>query len=136
MSPIRVENRDRYPPEWKALSSYIRFVRAGGRCEHRDENGRRCEARNGMPTPASLHAQGMGYEMPWQWWDIRGDFPPVVLTVAHLDHTPENCEVWNLAAWCQKHHLAYDMHIHQANRRETMRRRIREAGQLELEGAE
>jgi len=32
----------------------------------------------------------------------------VVLTVAHLDHTPENCDEANLKAMCQRCHLAYD----------------------------
>lgn len=36
----------------------------------------------------------------------------VVLTVAHLDHQPENCDPANLAAMCQRHHLAYDAQHH------------------------
>jgi hypothetical protein len=36
----------------------------------------------------------------------------IVLTIAHLDHTPENCEPENLRAWCQRHHLAYDQDHH------------------------
>jgi hypothetical protein len=32
----------------------------------------------------------------------------VVLTVAHLDHQPENCDPANLRAWCQRCHNAYD----------------------------
>jgi len=32
----------------------------------------------------------------------------VVLTVAHLDHKPENCEAENLRAWCQRCHNVYD----------------------------
>ena len=32
----------------------------------------------------------------------------IVLTIAHLDHTPENCDDDNLRAWCQRHHLGYD----------------------------
>lgn len=36
----------------------------------------------------------------------------IVLTVAHLDHTPENCDPANLRAWCQRHHLAYDADHH------------------------
>lgn len=35
----------------------------------------------------------------------------VVLTIAHLDHTPENCDLDNLKALCQKCHLRYD-HVH------------------------
>ena len=32
----------------------------------------------------------------------------IVLTVAHLDHTPENCDYENLKALCQKCHNNYD----------------------------
>ncbi len=39
----------------------------------------------------------------------------IVLTIAHLDHTPENCADDNLRAWCQRHHLAYDQAHHAAN---------------------
>jgi 5-methylcytosine-specific restriction endonuclease McrA len=30
------------------------------------------------------------------------------LTIAHLDHTPENCAAENLKALCQKCHNKYD----------------------------
>lgn len=36
----------------------------------------------------------------------------VVLTVAHLDHTPEHCDPDNLAAMCQGCHLHYDRDHH------------------------
>ncbi|MES1977541.1 MAG: hypothetical protein V4451_05860 [Pseudomonadota bacterium] len=39
----------------------------------------------------------------------------IVLTIAHLDHTPENCDPANLRAWCQRHHLAYDQAHHTTN---------------------
>jgi hypothetical protein len=35
-----------------------------------------------------------------------------VLTIAHLDHTPENCDDDNLRAWCQRCHLTYDAKHH------------------------
>lgn len=49
-----------------------------------------------------------------EWASFYGDPKPVVivLTVAHLDHRPENCEPDNLAAMCQRHHLAYDLLHH------------------------
>jgi hypothetical protein len=36
----------------------------------------------------------------------------VVLTTAHLDHTPENCEAENLRSMCQGCHLHYDREHH------------------------
>ena len=78
--PIRPENKARYPKDWRAISLRIR-ERAGNKCEG-------CGAKNGEPHP------------------ITGS--KVVLTVAHLDHTPENCADDNLKAWCQKCHNSYD----------------------------
>lgn len=42
----------------------------------------------------------------------------IVLTVAHLDHDPENDDVCitRLRAWCQKCHLAYDAPVKRYNR--------------------
>jgi hypothetical protein len=45
----------------------------------------------------------------------------VVLTVGHLDHTPENCAEENLRAWCQRCHLRYDAKHHGHTAIETRR---------------
>ena len=84
--PIRPENRARYPKDWKAISLRIR-KRARQRCEQTID-GKRCKARNGKPHP------------------LTGSI--VVLTVAHLDHQPENCGDDNLKAMCQRCHNRYD----------------------------
>lgn len=76
--PIRPENKARYPKDWPAISRSIRD-RAGNKCED-------CGVEN---------------------YSIR-DGSKIVLTVAHLDHTPENCEPENLKAWCQRCHNRYD----------------------------
>ena len=90
--PVRAENRGRYPADWPAISARIRHERAGGQCECTGEcrtaHATRCEARNGHRSPYTGSV--------------------VVLTVAHLDHTPENCDDENLRAMCQRCHLAYD----------------------------
>lgn len=110
MSPIRPENRDRYPDDWPSISRRIRTERANDQCECDGRcNGRscaaprgttlvkdRCQARNGQPHP------------------ITGSM--VVLTVAHLDHTPENCDDANLLAMCQACHLSYDADHHAETR--------------------
>jgi hypothetical protein len=99
--PIRPENRARYPKDWRQISNRIRFERAASRCECEGRCGRgcvkstsggRCEARHGNVAP------------------ISGS--KVILTVAHLDHTPENCIDSNLMAMCQGCHLAYDAEHH------------------------
>jgi len=115
--PIRPENKDRYPPDWPAISLRIRTVRAAGRCECLGECGRgthegRCPNRNGQP------AYGTGSK--------------VVLTVAHLDHTPERCEDSNLRAMCNGCHLHYDRDHHRETAAATRRAAIEAAGQLTL----
>lgn len=81
MTPIRPEERARYPSNWKEISWRIRNERAKNRCEV-------CGAENGEPHPVTTAM--------------------VVLTVAHLDHAPENCADENLKAMCQKCHNGYD----------------------------
>ena len=91
--PIRPENKARYPKDWKQISLRIR-ERAGWRCEYVDANGYRCRAVHGEPHPFTLSR--------------------VVLTVAHLDHQPENCDPDNLMAMCQRCHNAYDAPMRRA----------------------
>lgn len=90
--PIRPENRNKYPKDWKEISIRIRFDRAEGRCECDglcgEDHGGRCEARHGKPHP------------------VTGS--KVVLTVMHLDHDPTNNDDTNLMAGCQKCHNRYD----------------------------
>jgi hypothetical protein len=108
--PIRKESRHRYPPDWKENSERIRFQRAGGRCECTGEcrlhKGRRCVERHGEPA---VYARGK-----------------IVLTVAHLNHQPEDCREENLKAMCQRCHLRYDVQHHKTSR-------LKEQGQGELE---
>lgn len=116
--PIRPENRDRYPKDWPAISLRIRTERAGGRCECEGECGRgthtgRCPNVNG----------GTAY----------GTGSRVVLTVAHLDHTPEHCGDDNLRAMCQGCHLHYDREHHRQTSAATRRAALADAGQLTLD---
>lgn len=115
MSPILQRNRDRYPRDWRQISASVR-ERSGGRCECRGECGgshdERCEALNGLPAPDSGRR--------------------VVLTVAHLDHAPENCDPANLRALCQRCHNKLDGPHRAQTRRETRRLALAEAGQMQL----
>jgi len=87
-------DRSLYPGDWEQISKYIRFTRAGGRCE-------------GSPAYPDCRAQH-GKAHP-----VTGSM--VVLTAAHLDHDPSNCDPKNLKAWCQRCHLTYDAKHHAAN---------------------
>ena len=95
--PIRPECKSLYPKDWKQISLRIRTERAGNRCEW-------CKAENGKPHP------------------ITGS--KVVLTCAHLDHDPTNCDDANLAALCQKCHLGYDAEHHKRTRERTRREKM------------
>ena len=77
--PIKPENKKRYPHNWKEIRKNI-LHRAENKCEF-------CGIKN---------------------YTIRENGSKVVLTIAHLDHTPENCEPDNLRALCQKCHNKYD----------------------------
>ena len=85
--PIRPENKARYPKNWKAISLSVREA-VGNRCEGSPAYPD-CRAENGQPHPETGSK--------------------VVLTVAHLDHQPENCDRSNLKAWCQRCHNTYDL---------------------------
>ena len=117
--PIRAENKARYPKDWKAISIRIR-ERAGQKCE-------KCKAPNGQLI---IREQSEDYHFEPTYITMRNEMfsaedgrliggayfaerdtskaVNVVLTVAHLDHTPENCADDNLRAWCQRCHNAYD----------------------------
>lgn len=96
--------RELYPADWEAISKRIR-ARAGGRCEW-------CNAENGRAHP------------------VTGSL--VVLTVAHLDHDPSNCDERNLAALCQRCHIRYDARQHAKSAQATRRRKQVKAGQTEM----
>ncbi|QFP96850.1 HNH endonuclease [Gordonia phage Mcklovin] len=115
--PIRPENRGRYPADWADISQSIK-ERADWRCECHGECGRgthdgRCQNRHGG------NAYGTGSR--------------VILTTAHLDHTPENCDPENLRAMCQGCHLHYDRAHHAETRRQT---RERDLGLVPLFGGD
>jgi hypothetical protein len=124
--PIRPEEKARYPADWPEISRRIR-EREGQKCKW-------CGAPNGAtilrdkkdPRKFKVHPVGsccLGGDP-----DCKGAVK-VVLTVAHLDHTPENCADDNLVALCQRCHLTYDAKHHASTARET---RERASGQRRL----
>lgn len=106
--PIRPENKARYPKDWKVISLRIRNERAKGLCECEGEcgidHGGRCNERN------HTHHSETGSR--------------VVLTVAHLDHIPENCGDDNLKAMCQRCHNRYDAPMRRNGIRERQREKM------------
>ena len=102
MSPIRPSERARYPKNWKQISLRIRD-RADGRCECVSECG--------------LHPWGRCVEKQGRKAFFAAG--KIVLTVAHLNHTPEDCRDENLKAMCQRCHLRYDRDHHAETARST-----------------
>lgn len=117
--PIRPENLDRYPKFWPWIRAQV-LDRAGHRCEGSPDFPF-CRAENHQPHPDTGSR--------------------VVLTVAHLDHVPENCDGMgpldvalpvaqsNLRAWCQRCHLNYDA-LHHAQTRYVTSRAGKSVGDL------
>ena len=81
--PIKPENKGRYPKNWKEIRQQI-LQRANNRCEF-------CGRENHSIVE-----------------NEHGKMIKVVLTIAHLNHTPEDCRPENLRALCQRCHNRYD----------------------------
>lgn len=110
--PIKPENKKRYPSNWK---NHIRpeiLKRANNCCE-------------GSPDSPDCRVENYSYQ--------SASGAKVILTIAHLDHTPENCDGMesggpalpiqesNLRAWCQRCHLVYDKEQHAQTAYQTRR---------------
>lgn len=136
--PIKAENKALYPSNWREISRGIR-ERAKHCCEdcglrnysvgYRDAEGRfhrlagsgPCDcAGEGLQWPSlnpityrearefaeASNTCSDGRDDEGNHWFV------IVLTVAHLDHDPRNCDPTNLKALCQRCHLRYDTQHH------------------------
>lgn len=140
--PIRPENRDRYPADWKLRSRFVREHRARNRCEwcgvrqydvgHRDERGQWVSVAGGRTFDRYADARQFAadYDYCYSGEDGGRLVVVIVLTVAHVhDDRPEASGLLNLAALCQRCHNRHDA---AARRQGTRERRIAESGQLAL----
>lgn len=109
--PIRPENRARYPGNWRHIVERIRERAAY--C---------CESVPGVPACGAVHGQPH---------PLTG--ATVVLTIAHLDHQPENCAEENLRALCQRCHNRYDQRHRQRHAAQTRRAQKRNGELFALE---
>lgn len=82
--PIKPENKARYPKNWKEIRAQI-LQRARNRCEF-------CGVEN--------HSIRVNPK--------TGKEVKIILTIAHLNHKPEDCRPENLRALCQRCHNQYD----------------------------
>lgn len=124
--PIRPENKARYPADWPLIRERI-LARARLRCEHDGCGAMHRQLgywRDGEWVPLPRALRDAGVDKPCEVACSDGStlkIIMIVLTIAHLDHTPENCSDDNLRAWCQRHHLAYDAKHHVLTRAATRR---------------
>ena len=135
--PIKPENRHRYPADWPQIRERI-LARAGNACEKCKAPNRTRIARGAgkddgtyMLDTADVYCADTGAHLgQCRHSDYElARMVDVVLTIAHLDHVPENCVDDNLRAWCQRCHLRYDHDHHRANAQATRRAK---SGTLEL----
>ena len=136
--PIRPENKVLYPPNWDEIRKRI-LARDKNCCVtcgiHDHSVGYRSEKGVFIPCGGNLLLEDYG-----SGWDPYTGYPlsykaaaemaafqtmhdengytfiVIVLTIAHLDHNPENCAGSNLASLCQRCHNIYD----RPHRNETM----------------
>lgn len=130
--PIKPENRSRYPANWSDIRTAI-LARAGDCCETcKVANGKRI-ARGAGPfagtyqadTAEVFDAETGEYiaSVRMSEYQVK-NMVTIVLTIAHLDHQPENCDPDNLRALCQMHHLRYDAIHHAETARATRHERL------------
>lgn len=119
--PIKPENAKRYPKDWKRIRAAV--LERSGNC---------CEGSPAYPDcriPNGWHRNNTTGETTGDAWATEAwsacdgnSVTRIVLTIGHLDHTPEHCELDNLRAWCQRCHLTYDAKLHAQHAAETRRK--------------
>jgi hypothetical protein len=137
--PIKRENRKRYPANWPEIRAAI-LARAGNCCEQCKVKNGQIIARGAGPfagtyqtDEAEVHDAETGEHITrvrMSEYQVK-NMVEIVLTIAHLDHQPENCDPTNLRAWCQMHHLRYDAAHHAETARTTRRERLAVADMFE-----
>lgn len=119
--------RHLYPQNWEAIAYQVK-QEAEWRCE---ECGRECR-RSGEPVTDFVEriqtARVSECPVVAEFLEKPTRF---VLTVAHLDHRPENCNRSNLKALCAPCHCRYD--LSQMARKKALK--LEREGQLNLFGA-
>ncbi len=119
--PISKQNKKLYPANWKQISQDIRTNRAHNKCEvcgvlnhayifRCMYDGRECY----QTVNGDLYDANNSELIDTETYDYSLDAThtdraiKIILTVAHLDHNPQNNDYNNLRAMCQRCHNRYD----------------------------
>lgn len=113
--PISPEMKHHYEGEaWHATRRAI-LRRADDKCECLGECGKHGGVENGYRC---------GRPNRSDYRNAKGVSVRVILTIAHLNHTPGDDRPENLRAWCAECHLAFDQAEHAKNAATTRRRNL------------
>ena len=115
--PIRPDLKKLYPPDWRQISRRIRFERAQRRCERCGAPHMHYRMRSGLIIPPRLLEYFHGAMTLEEARQDGFQLSRIVLTTAHLNHDPTDNREENLAALCQRCHLAHDQQHHWRSRR-------------------
>lgn len=122
--PIRPENIKRYPANWPDIRARIR-ERSGNRCE--------CTGQCGQMHGGDLTGRCERWHLELLVREGRDD-ATVILTVMHLNHTPEDCRDENLLHACQGCHNRYDAPVRRAGIQARARAQRAAGDLLDLQG--
>jgi 5-methylcytosine-specific restriction endonuclease McrA len=128
--PVRPENKSRYPKpkDWKVIRERIL-----ARASRGPDNWATCEH---CGAPNHCWVERTAWEADsWELCQPSDGGVYVVLTIAHLDHTPENCDDENLRALCQLCHNRYDGPTRAAGKLERARLKRASADLFQPEGS-
>ncbi|NEP10858.1 MAG: hypothetical protein F6K14_11720 [Symploca sp. SIO2C1] len=131
-------NRKLYPKNWESIALQIKEA-ADWHCQ---ECQRPCKRPSQSWDEFTEELYGNAVHFGGLKWyiDLFDDYDPdddpkyrrFVLTVAHLDHNPANCNRNNLKALCSVCHLRYDAKEHAKKAASTRFRKKQQ--QLEIDG--
>ena len=124
-------NRSLYPKDWDAIATAIKQA-AGWTCQN---CGRPCRKPSEswddfvdrLPEEWRLNAFDEVSDDESGEWGAVPRPQRFTLTVAHLNHKPEDCRPENLRAWCSGCHCRYDAPMKAAKAKARKRK-----GQLDL----
>lgn len=129
--PILPENKKRYPKDWPQISYRVRSE-ANWRCEWCGLEDGAFVVRNPKTGEVLYASKDPSMELETLTLVDGLKAIKIVLTVAHVNHIPEDCNRENLKALCQRCHNRWDAVERSKNRRRRARKRLQASGQQDM----